>query len=109
MTDETQTERARRKFAFGVLEQMSNILGSMAATVMVVGLVLPSIAAFAGMGSISRALLVEGATLVVGFAVFAGVAAAVLRGLARQIDDDTTGRRRGRRAPKRDDLLTGGS
>lgn len=109
MTEETRAERARRKFVFGVLEQMSNIVGSMAATVMVVGLVLPSIAALTGMGSISRMILVQGATLVIGFAVFAGLTAAVLRGLARRIDDDAVGLRGRRRHAERNDLLNGDS
>ncbi len=104
MTSETPAERARRKFVFGVLEQVSNILGAMAASVLVVGLVLPTIGAFAGTGKVSRGDLAEVATLVIAFAAIAAVAAAIVRGLARGIDDDAGGLfRRGRR----DDLLSG--
>ncbi len=105
MQDETPRERARRKFVFGVLEQLSNILGAMSASVLVVGLVVPSIAAFSGMARVSAAAAAQVAGLVVGFALVAGITAATVRGLARAIDDDA-----GpffRRA-RRDDLLSGG-
>ncbi len=104
MTVETPAERARRKFVFGVLEQISNILGAMAASVLVVGLVLPTIAAFAGMGTVSHAALAQVATLVIGFALFAAVTAAIVRGLARGIDDDAGPLLR---RVRRDDLLSG--
>lgn len=104
MIDETPRERARRKFVFGVLEQVSNILGAMAASVLVVGLVVPTIAAFAGTSSVSRAVLAQVATLVVGFALFAAVTAAIVRGLARGIDDDSGPLFR---RARRDDLLSG--
>ena len=101
---ETPRERARRKFVFGVLEQVSNILGAMAASVLVVGLILPTIAAFAGTPTVSRAELAQVATLVVAFALFAAVTAAIVRGLARRIDDDSGPLLR---RARRDDLLSG--
>ncbi len=104
MIAETPAERARRKFVFGVLEQISNILGAMAASVLVVGLVLPTIAAFAGMSSLPHAALAQAATLVVGFALFAAIMAAIVRGLARRIDDDSGPLLR---RSRRDDLLSG--
>lgn len=104
MTVETPRERARRKFVFGVLEQVSNIRGAMAASVLVVGLILPTIAAFAGTSKVAAADLTQVATLVVGFALFAAVSAAVVRGLARGIDDDDGPLFR---RPRRDDLLSG--
>ena len=104
MTRETPAERARRKFVFGVLEQLSNILGAMAASVLVVGLVLPMIAAYSGTGSLSHAALVQVAELVIGFAFFAAITAAIVRGLARGIDDDSGPLLR---RARRDDLLSG--
>jgi len=112
MSAETPAERARRKFVFGVLEQISNILGAMAGSVLVVGLVLPTIAAFAGMGTLPHAALAQVATLVIGFALFAAITAAVVRGLARGIDDDSGPALRRGAGPllcrrSRDDLLSG--
>ncbi len=104
MTPETPAERARRKFVFGVLEQASNILGAMAASVLVVGLILPMIGAFTGMATVSHADLTQVATLVIGFAALAAVTAAIVRGLARAIDDDDGPLFRRKR---RDDLLSG--
>ncbi|QYE36482.1 MULTISPECIES: hypothetical protein [Sphingosinicellaceae] len=104
MTHETPAERGRRKFVFGVLEQISSILGAMAASVLGVGLVLPMIAAFAGTGNLPRAALVQVAALVIGFAVFAAVTAAIVRGLARGIDDDS---RPLLRRARRDEILSG--
>lgn len=104
MIHETPAERTRRKFVFGVLEQLSNILGAMAASVLVVGLVLPMIAAFAGTGNLSHAALIQVGTLVIGFALFAAIIAAIVRGLARGIDDDSGPLLR---RARRDDLLSG--
>jgi riboflavin transporter FmnP len=104
MAAETPAERARRKFVFGVLEQVSNILGAMAASVLVVGLILPMIGAFTGMATVSHTDLTQVATLVIGFAALAAVTAAIVRGLARAIDDDDGPLFRRKR---RDDLLSG--
>jgi hypothetical protein len=104
MSTETPAERARRKFVFGILEQVSNILGAMAASVLVVGLVLPTIGAFTGNVSVSRGDLAQVASLVIGFALFAAITAAIVRGLARSIDDDAGPLLR---RPRRDDLLSG--
>lgn len=108
MPAETPRDRSRRKFVFGVLEQMSNILGAMSASVLVVGLILPAIAVLGGRGEVARATFVQVATLVLGFALAAAVAAAILRGLARRIDDDAAPLRVWRRV-RDDDLLTGGN
>ena len=88
MVEETARQRARRKFVFGVLEQAANILGAMTASIMVVGLVLPAIAALSGKAMIERAALIDAATLVLGFAALAATASVVLRGLARRLEDD---------------------
>ncbi len=101
---ETPRERARRKFVFGVLEQLSNILGAMSASVLVVGLIVPTIAAFAGTSRVPPAALAQVATLVIGFALLAGVTAAIIRGLARGVDDDAGPLFR---RSRRDDLLSG--
>lgn len=102
---ETPAERARRKFVFGVLEQVSNILGSVAASVLVVGLIAPALAAAAGRGAMASRDLAQIAGLVVAFAVIAALSAAVVRGLARGIDDDEGLMLR---RARRDDLLSGG-
>ncbi len=104
MLPETPAERARRKFVFGVLEQVSNILGAMAASVLVVGLILPAIAAVAGTNKVAAGDLIQIAKLVVAFAAIAAVTAAIVRGLARGIDDDAGPLLR---RTQRDDLLSG--
>ena len=79
--------RARRRFVFGVLEQASNILGGMTASVTVVGLIVPAIAVSTGSSHLTRAMFYEVAALVVCFAMAVAVAAMVLRGLARRLED----------------------
>ncbi|MBV8972447.1 MAG: hypothetical protein JO290_09180 [Sphingomonadaceae bacterium] len=106
MTRETHRQRARRKFVFGVLEQLSNILGTMSASVLVVGLIVPTLAAFAGTSMVASVALRQVAGLVVGFSLLCGVTAATVRGLARAIDDDDGALFRGRRS---DPLLSGGN
>ncbi len=88
MAIETATQRARRKFVFGMLEQASNILGAMTASVTVVGLVLPTLAVFTGTSHLTSPMLSQLATLVIGFALLAATAAVVLRGLARRLEDN---------------------
>ncbi len=80
--------RRRRKFVFGVLEQAANILGAMTASVMVVGLLLPALASFGGMASVSAAMFASAAWLVTGLAVLTGGSSMLLRGLARALEDD---------------------
>lgn len=87
MLAESPRHRARRKFVFGVLEQASNILGGMAASVTVVGMVVPAIAIFTGTSKLTRDMFIEVAMLVIGFAFAVAVAAVVLRGLARRLED----------------------
>ena len=106
MTRETPRQRARRKFVFGVLEQLSNILGTMSASVLVVGLIVPTLAVVSGTGMVSGAALGQVAGLVFGFSLLCGTTAVVVRGLARAIDDDDGALFRGRRS---DALLSGGN
>ena len=88
MAIETARQRSRRKFVFGVLEQASNILGAMTASVTVVGLVLPTFAVFTGGSKLTSAMLSQLATLVISFALLAAFAAVTLRGLARRLEDN---------------------
>ncbi len=88
MIDPARSARRRRKFAFGVLEQAANILGAMTASITVVGLLLPALAAATGMHSITTVDFVSAAWLVIGFALFSGASSILLRGLARQLEDD---------------------
>ena len=85
---ETLPERAKRKFAGGVLEQGANILGAVAASVLAVGLIGPYIAAFTGSAHIPPDVLRNVARSAFAFAVFSAVASMVMRGLARRTDDD---------------------
>ena len=89
MTTTIRQHRARRKFIFGVLEQAANILGAMTASVMVVGLLLPALAAFTGNMVVSHAMFGATARLVVGFALLTAMGSLTLRGLARRLEDDT--------------------
>jgi hypothetical protein len=73
--------------AFGIVEQSATILGAIASSVLVVGLVVPTIAAISGATAIGHGDLMQVSMLVVGFSACAAVAAAVLRGLARQLED----------------------
>jgi hypothetical protein len=87
LTIERERGRARRKFAFGVLEQASNIFGAMTASVTVVGLILPAIATFSGTSQITRGQFFEIAMLVIAFAFTVASCALILRGLARRLED----------------------
>jgi hypothetical protein len=84
---ETPSQRLRRRFAFGILEQLAQIFGAITATVLTVGLFLPALNALSGSVMLDRATLTGVARLVLGFAAFTAVAAAVLRGLARLLED----------------------
>lgn len=86
--NESFSQRSRRKFTAGALEQAAQILGATAASVLVAGLVGPYIAAFAGMTHSSGRQFVEVAILALTIAFGAAVGAIVLRGLARAANDD---------------------
>lgn len=85
----SRNARSRRKFVFGVLEQAANILGAMTASVLVVGLLLPALAAVTGNAAIDRAMFASAAQLVIGFAALTLLGSLLLRGLARQLEDDS--------------------
>ncbi len=88
MTRVGHAGRGRRKFVFGVLEQAANILGAMTASIMVVGVLLPALAASTGMTAVSSATFATVAWLVVGLAFLTGTGSLILRGLARRLEDD---------------------
>ena len=88
MTVPARVARRRRKFAFGVLEQSANILGAIAASVLVVGVLLPALAAAAGMHRIAETMFDQVVWLVVGFALLAGAGSLLLRGLARLLESE---------------------
>lgn len=90
MIDPARVARRRRKFVFGVLEQAANILGAMTASIMVVGLLLPALAAASGMQMASAQGFAAVAWLVIGFAMLTGASSMLLRGLARRLEDDET-------------------
>ncbi len=88
MKPETPRQRARRRFAFGALEQLANIFGGITASVLTVGLFLPAINAFTGTGPLDADALQSIALLVVGLTTLTATAAFVLRGLARMLEDE---------------------
>lgn len=91
--NETPKQRARRRFAFGALEQLANIFGAITATMLAVGLFLPALNAASGAAMLGKAELTGIAGLVLLLTTLTAIAAAVLRGLARLLEDD--GRRGG--------------
>jgi hypothetical protein len=84
---ETPRQRARRRFAFGAVEQLANIFGGITASVLTVGLFLPAIDAVTGTGQLDAGVLRSIALLVLGFTTLTATAAFVLRGLARLLED----------------------
>ncbi len=88
MKSETPRQRARRRFAFGALEQLANIFGGITASVLTVGLFLPAINALTGTSPIVSGTLQTIALLVLGFTALTATAAFVLRGLARLLEDE---------------------
>ena len=87
MKGETQRQRQRRRFAFGAIEQLAQIFGAVTASVLAVGLFLPALNAATGAGMLGDAALTGLAILVLGFTTLTALAAAVLRGLARMLED----------------------
>ena len=81
-------QRGRRKFAGGALEQGAAILGAMSASVFVIGLIVPYIAAISGASHVSAGALLSEATAALCLSLLTAAASVVLRGLARREDDD---------------------
>ncbi len=92
MSAETPQQRARRRFAFGALEQLATIFGAITASMLTVGLFLPALNQISGHTMLGRTALIEVARLVLMFTAATAVAAAILRGLARQLEDGGQGR-----------------
>ncbi len=84
---ETSKQRARRRFAFGALEQLATIFGAITASVLTVGLFLPAINIVSGHEMLARADLIALALLVLGFSAATTLAAMFLRGMARRLED----------------------
>jgi hypothetical protein len=49
MSGETNRQRVRRRFAFGALEQLASIFGGITASILTVGLFLPTLGALGGL------------------------------------------------------------
>lgn len=86
--EETSTQRARRKFAGGALEQAAAILGAMSASVFVIGLIVPYIAVFSGASMMSASALLTEAVSALCLSLVTTIASVTLKGLARREDDD---------------------
>jgi hypothetical protein len=80
--------KRRRRFAFGALEQLSTIFGGITASVLSIGLFLPALNSFGGNAMFAEAELLGIAGLVLTFTACTAVAAMILRGLARLLEDD---------------------
>lgn len=87
LTVETPKERKRRRFAFGALEQLANIFGSITASVLTVGLFLPALNALSGKEMLATAAWLGIARLVLAVTAATALAAIILRGLARVLED----------------------
>ena len=88
MKMESQRQRAKRRFAFGALEQLANIFGGITASVLTVGLFLPAINALTDTSQLDAQSFKSIAVLVLGFTTLTATAAFVLRGLARLLEDE---------------------
>jgi hypothetical protein len=87
MKAETPSRRMRRRFAFGALEQLSTIFGAITASVLTIGLFLPVLNSFSGQAMFGPNDLIAIAKLVLAFTTCTALAAMVLRGLARLLED----------------------
>lgn len=76
----------RRRFAFGMLEQAASMLGSIANNVLVVGLLVPTIAATSGSPAFNSRTLLDVVVLVLAFSGCTAAAAMLLQGMARQLE-----------------------
>jgi hypothetical protein len=83
--------RSLRRFAFGALEQLATIFGAITASVLTVGLFLPALNSISGTPMFHHDDLRAIALLVVGFTACTAIAAMVLRGLARLLENDGDG------------------
>lgn len=88
MSRKTPRQRARRRFAFGALEQLATIFGAITASVLAIGLFLPALNAISGQAMLDRTSLIAIAQLVLACTTLTAIAAVVLRGLARLLEDD---------------------
>jgi hypothetical protein len=77
-----------QRFAFGALEQLATIFGAITASVLTVGLFLPALNSISGAPMLQHADLMAVARLVLGFSACTAIAALVLRGLGRLLEDD---------------------
>jgi hypothetical protein len=77
-----------RRFAFGALEQLATIFGAVTASVLTVGLFLPALNSIGSTPMLPHDDLRAVARLVIGFSGCTAIAAIVLRGLARLLEDD---------------------
>lgn len=80
--------RGFRRFAFGALEQLATIFGAITASVLTVGLFLPALNTVSHPPMLHYADIAAIARLVLGFSACTAVAALVLRGLARYLEND---------------------
>ena len=87
MKPETPARRMRRRFAFGALEQLATIFGAITASVLTIGLFLPALNSFSGQAMLDRHDLIAVGRLVLVFTACTAIAAMVLRGLARLLED----------------------
>jgi hypothetical protein len=85
---QTLHQRTRRRFAFGVLEQLSTIFGAITASVLTIGLFLPVLNAISGQAMLDAATLVSLTWLVLSFTGGTACAAVILRGFARLLEDN---------------------
>lgn len=86
---ESVKERRRRKFVAGVLDQAASIAGAVAGATVAAGVVAPIVATAVGTLQLSPTalLMVGGVSMALG-ATFTAVAL-LLKGRAKQADDDT--------------------
>ena len=89
MKPDPHARRKRRRFAFGALEQLATIFGGITASVLTIGLFLPALNSISGQAMLGRNDLLAVARLVLVFTACTAIAAMVLRGLARQLEDDS--------------------
>lgn len=83
--------RGCRRFAFGALEQLATIFGAVTASVLTIGLFLPALNSIGTAPMFEHDDLRGVARLVIGFSACTAVAAVVLRGLGRLLEDDGDG------------------
>lgn len=80
--------RGRQRFAFGALEQLATIFGAVTASVLTIRLLLPALNSIGSAPMFAHSELRALARLVIGFSACTALAAIVLRGLGRLLEDD---------------------